>query len=240
MISLLLIQLAAYAGGNDPALKKMYDRYHGKWHRSLRFVQETKRYRNDTLISTATWYETMVYPRMFRIDTDVPDSGNCVIFRNDSAYIFKAHKLVKSRVDSNELLFMLGGMYFADSYDEVVNRFSAMGYDALKGYSTRLNGADVYVIGAANADEKVNQLWIDQKHLRVVKFIKFESGKQEVGVFTGHKKVGKGWCETEVAFYIDGKLLQRESYRDIVGDEEYDPIIFSPHTPWQYHWYRKP
>ncbi|GAA4464107.1 hypothetical protein GCM10023093_13780 [Nemorincola caseinilytica] len=235
---LLLIACTAWAGEGDPAMKKMYDRYHGKWHSSLRFVQETKRYRNDSLISTSTWYETIVYPRMFRIDLGVPDSGNCVIYRNDSAYIFRTHRLVRGRVDTNDLLFMLGGMYFAGSYDEVVSRYAVMGYDVRKGYEAEHNGKAVYVVGTANAQEKGNQIWIDKKRMRVVKFVKYSGKEKEEGVFEDHKKIGKGWCETEVTFYINGKLQQREYYRNIVAGKEYDPVLFSPATPWKYHWYK--
>jgi hypothetical protein len=235
----LLFCVAAVRAGEDPVLKQMYDKYRGKWHRSLRFIQETERYRNDTLISKATWYETMVYPLSFRIDFGVPDSGNCVIFRNDSAYIFKAGVLAKSRVDSNELLLMLGGMYFAPSYDEVVRRFYNMGYDVGRQCTSKLNGNSVYVIGANDTAEKVNQVWVDKKHLCVVKHVKYEDGKKQEAIFEGHQKLGDAWCETLVSFYVDGKLLQKERYNDVVADAYYDPVIFSPVTPWQYHWYTK-
>lgn len=238
ILSCILYATAATAG-DDPVLKQMYDKYRGKWHRSLRFIQETEKYRNDTLISTATWYETMVYPLSFRIDFGIPDSGNCVIFRSDSAYIFKAGKLAKSRIDTNELLLMLGGMYFMPSYNDVARKFDIMGYDTRKQCVSKLNGHTVYIIGADSANEKVNQVWVDKKHLRVVKHVKYTDGQKQEAIFENHQKLGNAWCETLVSFYVNGKLLQKERYHDIVTDEYYDPVLFSPITPWQYHWFHK-
>jgi hypothetical protein len=47
---------------SQEVLQSMYSRYHSIWHKSLKFNQTTERYRNDSLITTNTWYETIVYP----------------------------------------------------------------------------------------------------------------------------------------------------------------------------------
>jgi hypothetical protein len=44
---------------------------------------------------------------------------------------------------------------------------------------------------------------------------------------SGHRKLPKGWSETEVKFYRSGQLLQVEKYRDLkpdvlLRDEDFD------------------
>src|SRR5580698_10115308 len=77
-------------------LQSMYKRYHNTWHKSLKFNQTTERYRNDSLIKTSTWYETIVYPDLLRIDFDSLKSGSGVIFRHDSTYVFRNNKITRS------------------------------------------------------------------------------------------------------------------------------------------------
>jgi hypothetical protein len=60
-------------------LTSMYKRYHGTWHKSLKFNQTTERFRNDSLVNTATWYETIVYPDLLRIDIGSAKRANGMI-----------------------------------------------------------------------------------------------------------------------------------------------------------------
>ncbi len=219
-------------------LHKMYHRYHGHWQRSVRFIQQTERFINDTVTTKETWYETIVYPRSFRIDLGEPDQRNCVIYRNDSAYVFRKGALSRSRVDSNDLLYLLGGMYHASSLNDVTTRLAAMHYDLSKSYYTRWRGRDIYVIGAAGIGDRANQLWVESKHYRIVRIMKFDNGMPEEILMEGHKRLGhKKWTETRVAFYRSGRLLQLETYSDIVVNDEIDERIFDPAAPWQWHWY---
>src|SRR5882757_5399040 len=109
-------------------LQTMYKRYHGAWHKSLKFNQTTERFRNDSLLSTATWYETIVYPDLLRIDIGSEKSANGIIFRHDSTYRFRNNKITASTKDENELIFFLGGMYFVP-FDKVLSHFADLHYD---------------------------------------------------------------------------------------------------------------
>lgn len=101
----------------------MHDRYSGKWYKTFSFNQTTEVYRNDTLKPTETWYENIKFPKDFRIDFGNPGSGNAVIFKNDSSYFFKNGKHAGVRRDENDLIFLLGGMYFY-SFDEVITKLN--------------------------------------------------------------------------------------------------------------------
>jgi len=179
-----------------PFLEGMYNRYHNNWRESLIFTQKTEKYLNDSVVGTDTWYETMVYPKSFRIDFGTPDSGNCVIFRNDSAYIFRSHKLVKSNAETNELLYYLGGMYYSPSFAEVCSRFSSFGIHLGKSY---LRG-NIVVMGADVDSTAANQLWIEAGTYKIMRLIRFDNGHRSDAVFSAHKKVRGRYCETKVMF----------------------------------------
>jgi hypothetical protein len=100
-----------------------------------------------------------------------------------------------------------------------------MGYDLSKFYEND----SVYVIGAGNADEKSNQFWVDKKKLVVVRFISYSHGEKEEGVFSGHKQFGDSWSETYCEFYINDKLVQKETYYDCQANGTIDLKIFDPH-----------
>jgi hypothetical protein len=223
---LVLLCLSAKAPETSTSLlQKMYARYHGKWGKSLSFDQTTERYRNDSLISTATWYEHIIYPDKLRIDIGSVNSGNFILFMSDSTYRFKDNKLAKATRDENELIFFLGGMY-SMTFDEIKAHFASLHYDLSKFHESTWKGKPVYVIGTNTDDEKVNQLWIDKKDLYAVRFIKYDNDTKEEGWFEGQIPEGGGWSETLCTFFINDKKLQVEKYHHVVAGEHIDAGIF--------------
>jgi hypothetical protein len=229
VISFISLTSFNIRNNSEDVLTKMYDRYAGKWMISFSFTQTTEMYRNDSLIKTSTWYEHIVYPDKFRIDFGDTTSGNAAIFTKDSVYSFRNAKLVHVSPNDDDLTFMLGGMYFYP-FDTVKAMLTRQGYDLDKFYETKLDNADVYVIGANNADEKNNQLWIDKNKLVVVKFINYNHGEKEEDFFKEHKPFGNGWSETACDFYIDGKLIQKEKYFNCKANININPKIFDAHN----------
>lgn len=217
-ILMLLCLLTKAPETSISLLQKMYARYHGKWAKTLSFDQTTERYRKDSLVSTATWYEHMVYPDKLRIDIGPAGSGNFIIFRSDSSYYFKNNKLTRATGEENELTFFLGGMYFMP-FDAVTAHFAALHYDLSKFHESTWKGKPAYVIGANTDDEKVNQLWIDKKDLYAVRFIKYDKDTREEGWFEGQLAEKGGWSETLCTFFINDKKLQVEKYHNVVAGE---------------------
>ena len=228
--ALLLLAFLAPAKNNSTSkevLQTMYGKYHGKWHKSLKFNQTTGRFRNDSLVSTATWYETIVYPDLLRIDIGAASSPNGILFRHDSTYVFKDNKITRGVKNENELIFFLGGMYFKD-FDEVLKHFADLHYDLSKFHASTWKGKPVYVLGADKDDEKVNQLWIDQEKLVAVRFLKYEDNTKEEGTFEDQIPLKNAWSETKCKFYINDKILQIETYRDVKADQPVDMKLFEP------------
>ncbi len=232
IISFLILVSICYIHkptNSEEVLAKMYKQYAGKWMTSFSFSQITEAYRNDSLINTSTWYENVVYPDKFRIDFGDKTGGNAAIFTKDSVYHFRKGALARTTVNDEDLTFMLGGMYFYP-FDTVKAMLTRMHYDLNKFYETKSGNDPVYVIGANNAGEKTNQLWIDKEKLVVVKFINYSHDEKEEGIFYNHKKFDNSWSEMACDFYIDGKLVQKEKYFDGKANGNVSLKIFDPHN----------
>lgn len=232
---LMLSSLSLYNNEDKDFIGKMFDHYHKEWYHSFTFIQKTENFRNDSLIKTSTWYEAGIFPDKFRIDFGEPKLGNAVIFRNDSVYVFRNKEVVVSREEKNDLLFIIGGMYFLDK-SEVYQKFEAFGYDLRKSFSTKFHGHDVVVIGANSDGEKVNQLWYDKKQMVLLRMIKYVDGHVQEGIFEDHQKQGKAWNESKITFYQDGKLDQIEYYSDFKANPKISDSLFDPSMFGSIHW----
>ena len=223
----LLTHLSPSMTGRD-VIKKMHARYAGKWYHSFTFNQTTEFYSNDSLKGTQTWYEAIRFPDRFRMDFGEADSGNAAIFRGDSSYRFRNGKLRSTAISNNEgLIFLLGGMFFYP-LDQTIATMGSLHYDLDKSHEDVWKGKPVYVIGAAKGEDNVNQLWIDQKDLYLVRMLKFDGQRKEEAIFDDYKPFDGGWSETKCTFYINNKLVQVETYHDCTANPTLSDAIFDP------------
>ena len=213
----------------EKILKKMYSRYNNSWYKNFTFDQTTENYLKDSLVKTATWHETIVFPDHFRITFGDVNNGNAVIFVKDSSFNFAKGKLTRKGLRGEDLTFLLGGMYFI-SFDSVKTKMVKEGYDITKSYETQWQGNAAFVIGADNDTEKLNQIWIDKEKLIVVRFIHFKGENKEEAVFGDHVKFGKAWSETSCIFYSNDKVLQKEKYFNCKVNGVIDMDIFDPYN----------
>jgi hypothetical protein len=212
--------------GKD-VIKIMHEKYAGKWYKTFSFNQTTEIYKNDSLIRSETWWEKIQFPKNFRIDFGNADSGKAVIFRNDSSYIFKNSKLIRANYYQNDLLFLLGGMYFYP-LDSAISKMKAFGFNLNKFHEDSWKGKAVYVIGANKNEDSVNQVWFEKENYNLVRMIKFENKRKEETLLENQVKLEGGFSETLVKFYIDNKLIQVEKYHDLKSNIYIDPSVFEP------------
>ncbi|HTA62550.1 MAG TPA: hypothetical protein VK835_08840 [Bacteroidia bacterium] len=204
------VLFAQYKTGEE-LLAAMHKKYYHNYCKTVQFEQKTIRYKDGVITDTAYWYEWISYPDKFRIDIGTKFGGNGVIFKNDSAYNYKKHKLVKTRPDANDLLLLLGGMYFR-KFEDVAARLKKAGYDLSKIKTDTLNKVSCFIIGA----EGSFQIWVDKKDSKVVglKTKLTETDWLEIQ-FDAFQKSCKGFNETKVTANKNGKLEQVEEYQNI-------------------------
>jgi hypothetical protein len=127
-------------------------------------------------------------------------------------------------------LFLNGGLYFK-TLDQDTAEFNSMGIDLEKTYSIKSHGRTIYVIGSTNADEKVNQIWVDAQELYITKVIFYLGKLTYEQTFENQVKIGGGWSETKTSIYLDGVISTVQTYSDLRFDDlqvsgEFDPRRF--------------
>lgn len=179
------------------------------------FSQKNTHYKADTISGTSEWHEVVEFPDRFRIHFGSREKGNYVQFRNDSVYNYRKNELVRSGRDTNNLLLLLGGMFYR-SIDDVSERLKKAGYDLSRFSEQKWNGAHVYVIGAVKGDTLSNQFWLDKKDLKILRIIERMNEKDMMDMrFEAHQPSCKGYMETKVSFRRNSRIEQVEEYFDI-------------------------
>ncbi|MBA2565983.1 MAG: hypothetical protein H0V09_11265 [Gemmatimonadetes bacterium] len=210
-------------------LQAMHDRYDGRWPRNVTFVQTSTFHEPDGKTRQETWYEATA-PGVLRIDIAPVDSGNGIVFRNDSIYQFKRDSLVAAVAQMHPLMVLSRDVYEIP-VERTAEKLRALGFDLGKLREDMWQGRPVYVIGAVAGDEKSAQFWIEKENLLFVRLL--QPSKKDAAVmeeirFNKYRPLGAGWIETEVDFLVNGKRVFFEEYRDIRRDVEFAPELFDP------------
>jgi len=225
---LLLLGINSYAQDKSTAkeiIVAMQDKYSGKWYTNLVFDQTAYIYENGIVKDIETWHEYLSCPGKLHIRKGAFESGNGMIFRNDSLYEFKESVLTLSIKKYHDLLFWGFDVYFLDK-EKVYAKAGEMNYDLNKIYETTWNGKAVYVIGANKDEEKYNQAWIDKEGLYLVRVIKKDGNSIKDIEFSNYQKIAGNWVATEIIFKIDQKIYMKEVYYNISFPVTTDPKIF--------------
>lgn len=236
----LLLSVSTYAQKltGEKVFGMMYQKYHGKWHRNVTFVQKTEQYAYEQIDNTQTWYEAIQFPGDLRIDIGDTKNGNLIIFHNDSLFKYQNDSNIYARGDFNTLVFLTGGMYYR-SLDSALDMFKYYKYNMAKATVAKWKGRDMYVIGTDSVGEQVNQLWIDKENLLINRIIEYDGWSKMEFIFEDHKQIGDSWVETKVTIYQDDKKAQVEYYQDLQVNTEVDPRIFNPKLrKLATHWYQ--
>jgi hypothetical protein len=236
---LLSVSMHAQKLTGENVLDMMYQKYHGKWHRNLTFVQKTEQIAYEQIDNTQTWYEAIQFPGDLRIDIGDTKNGNLIIFHNDSLFKYQNDSNIYARVDHNTLVFLTGGMYF-HTLDSTLTLFKNYKYDMSKAMEAQWKGKDMYVIGADIANAPANQLWIDKETLLVHRIIEYDGWSKMEFQFEDHEQFGESWVETKVTIYQDDKKAQIEYYQDLKVNQPIDSRIFDPYRKQEAkHWYQQ-
>jgi hypothetical protein len=205
---------AQYRTGED-LIAEMHKRYYQAPCRSYKFSQRNRHYENDSLTRRTEWHEAVSFPDKFRITFGGRNSGNYVLFRNDSTMRYFENKHVKSKPDSNNLLLLLGGMYYRDLPD-VKARLNRAGYDLSRISIAKWMKDSVFVLGALKGDTTSNQLWVNKRDLVIVRIIERINPTEMMDMrFEAYRKWCRGHVETRVSFRRNGRLEQEEEYYDL-------------------------
>jgi hypothetical protein len=200
-------------------LAAMHARYDGKWYRTLTFLQHNTEHHPDGTVGHSTWREWLQAPGKLRIEFQPADSGNGVLFANDSVFSFQLDSLRGSRPFVHPLL-VLG----FDVYRQPVERTVAQLQTAPRVVDLSVlsegtwDGRPVWIVGAKAGDLHTRQFWVDKERLVFVRMLEpapRDTSKTADTRFNKYSAVGGGWVSAEVEFLVDGQQQFLEQYDEI-------------------------
>jgi hypothetical protein len=200
-------------------LTAMHARYDGKWYRTLTFLQHNTEHHPDGTVAHSTWREWLQAPGKLRIEFQPADSGNGVLFTNDSVYSFQLDSLRGSRSFVHPLL-VLG----FDVYTQPVERTVAQLQQPPRTFDLSVlsegtwDGRPVWIVGAKAGDLHTRQFWVDKERLVFVRLLEpapRDTAKTADTRFNKYSAMSGGWVSAEVEFLVDGQQQFLEQYDEI-------------------------
>jgi outer membrane lipoprotein-sorting protein len=221
----------------ESLIAAMHRQYQGKWPRTYTFTQHNTHYAADTVLKKTIWQEAIQFPDKFRIDFSLPE-GNAVIFSGDSVYNFKGRTLQSRQYRINHLIMLTGGIHFLKQ-QEALRKLEEAGFKTEIFREDTWQGRKAYVVGASRGDEKSSQFWIDAENLYLLRVLTLmPDGRLQDGHFGKHIRTAGGWIETEVLFFMDGKKVQLEEYKEVKANASLPEGLFKPESFGKVHWMR--
>lgn len=200
-------------------LDAMRARYEGKWYRTLTFVQNNTEHHPNGSVERSVWREWLQAPGKLRIEFQPADSGNGVLFANDSIYPFRRDSLGRARPFVHPLL-VLG----FDVYMQPVERTVAQLQQAPRVFDLsilsegRWQDRPVWIVGAKAGDLRTRQFWVDKERLVFVRLVEPTPGdtaKIADTRFNKYQPLAGGWVSPEVEFLVNGQRTFLEEYTQI-------------------------
>ena len=216
--------------GRD-VLRAMHDRYAGTWYHTLTFTQRNTATRPDGTQEHSTWLESAGLPGRLRIEFLPADSGQGLLFVNDSQYVFRGDTLVSATAFVHPLMVLGFDIYF-DPVEQTARRLERLKFDlASPVREDSWDGRPVYVVGAHAGDLRTRQFWVDKERLVFVRLL--EPGRRDTTRisdtrFNQYQPVGPAWVSAEVAFLVDSRGVWLEEYTEIKTDVPLAPQLFDP------------
>ncbi|WP_299757550.1 outer membrane lipoprotein-sorting protein [uncultured Pontibacter sp.] len=225
-----------YKNGHE-VVKAMYKRWQGKWYPNFQFEQRAIFYENEQVSKEEVWQELYSQPGRLHIRFDGFESGNGVIFSEDSVYHFKARKLAAKMPQVHPLVLLSFDAYFLQP-QETAAKLQQLNFDLGKISEADWQGRKAIVVGTKNpADGSSSQFWVDKERLYVVRVITNNTGSVRDVEMNNYQLLDNYWVATEIIFKTDGVTTLREEYYNMSFPKSIDNSWFNPDkfgsTKWQ-------
>ncbi len=221
---------AASPANGEAVIRAMHDKYAATWYKTLSFTQTTTRRTPADTMVIETWRERAMLPGHLRIDVERATGTLSIVYAGDSSFVWRRDSTL-TRTANRNILLIIGFDVYRQPAETTLTVLDAEHFPMTPVREDTWKGRPVYVIGGAVSDLHSYQLWIDKERLLFVRGIQPDERDTSRTIdmrFDNYVKVPAGWLSETVEVYRDGKLVQREKYRDVQTNVPVDPRIFSP------------
>lgn len=214
-------------------LKAMYDRYDGKYLKTLSFLQNNTRYSTTGEEQKSQWYEHIEIPGKLRIAFLPAAQKSGLVQIDDKVASFDNGIRVDFRPSVNPLLLLTADVYVSPLAN-IQRALDSLHVDTNLFRTDVWEGQPVYVIGARADDSTSTQMWVDRDRLRLVRFIQREKRGERTIVsdnrIQNYKTIQGFDVPTEFLVIRNGRPFWREQYADVRINETFPPGTFDQAT----------
>jgi hypothetical protein len=207
-------------------IQKMYKHWAGKWSKNMQFEQNVYLYRNDSLVREEVWQEMLSSPKNLHIRFNGFETGNGVIFRNDSVYYFSGGKVTRQEKRVHHLLLLAFDVYFLPP-SQTEKQLQELGFNLDASYEKEINGKKIIVVGTKEpSDTQTSQFWVEKENMYVTRVIHNTNGVVSDIELKSYQMVDNYPVATEISFKNNGKLRMVEKYFNISFPKNINSDIF--------------
>lgn len=217
----------------ESLVRAMHTRWNDTWYRTLTFTQATTRILPNDSSTTEIWREWGAMPGRLRIEMGPRELGRTVIFNRDSTFVLNQNRVVRRDGSWNELM-TLGFDVYTQTPQRTMEQLRTAGFDLSRFHVDTLEGAPVYVVGAAPGDTTSKQFAIEANRLLFMRYvapIPNQPGQTQQVWFRRYEPAGQAWIAPEVEILVNGRRVFHEVYSDIRVGEPIDERLFDPDAP---------
>ncbi|MFD2245522.1 outer membrane lipoprotein-sorting protein [Pontibacter ruber] len=206
----------------------MYQKWKDKWYPNFAFEQKAIFYENDQVTKEEVWQEIYSQPGNLHIRFNGFETGNGVLFAQDSVYNFANGELKSKRPMVHNLVLLSFDVYFLQPA-VTAEKLQQLGFNLQQMTESTWQGRPVYVVGTSNAaDTTTTQFWVDKERLYTVRSIINSNGAVRDVEINNYKQINNNWVATEIVFKTNGKKTLYEEYFNISFPERTDKSWFDP------------
>ncbi|WP_266205322.1 LolA-like protein [Pontibacter kalidii] len=216
-----------YKNGTE-VIKAMYKRWQGKWYPNFQFEQRAIFYENGQVSKEEVWQELYSQPGRLHIRFNGFESGNGVVFKNDSVFHFKDFELAAKMPQVHPLVLLSFDVYFLKP-EESIAKLQQLNIDLGKVYESNWQGRKTIVVGTTNPEDANSpQFWVDKERLYVLRVITNSKGSVRDVEMNNYQLLEEKWVATEIIFKTDGETTLREEYYNMRFPKSTDRSWFDP------------
>lgn len=224
-LAVLLLYSCNKPNDGKELIEKMHQKHSKKFYQTLCFSQKVFHYKNDTLVSEDVWHEAYKSPGRLILKFTDWNSGNGMIFSNDSLYVFDKGVLAK-KIERLHDLIILGLDINNQDPEKTIEQAERMGYDLTRINEVRLNGNFAWIIG----DSTKLCFWVDAKSLLFLKMRRVTDSTFREVEFSKYDAIQGLPVATQIKFYnAPNKVEMIEEYFNVRVNCNVDDSIFYPY-----------
>lgn len=205
-------------------IELMHQKHSSNFYHTLCFSQKVFHYKNDTLVSEDVWHEAYKAPGNLILKFTDWNSGNGMIFSNDSLYIFEKGNMTR-KIEKLHDLIILGLDVNTQKPEKIAKQVERLGYDLSQINKVNFKGNSAWLVG----DSSKLCFWVDANNLLFLKMRRVTDSTYREVEFSKYDTIDGLPVATQIKFYSNpGTIDMVEEYFNVRVNCSVDSSIFNP------------